>query len=150
MNGITVKTEAVDEESEAIKELLKRVPYKTNSIFFRNISPAAKIEEIETECKNFPGFLRIGLSEPLNDQNFSRRLWASYRRDVKIKEIFWNIKNAKVGFSTFTGAHSLLFSSSRETLNLLSIEISVAEFEQLLELLIIAQSFRMTSDRLHA
>ncbi|KAI6191692.1 Arsenite-resistance protein 2-like protein [Aphelenchoides bicaudatus] len=93
-NGAT-KTEAAEDESEPIKELLKRVPYKTNSIFFRNIPSTAKHEEIENECKNFPGFLRIGFSEPLNDQNFARRLWASFRRDVKIKEIFWNIKNAK-------------------------------------------------------
>jgi len=83
------------EDGQAIRDLLKRVPYKTNSIFFRNIPATAKLEEIETECKSFPGFLRLGMSEPLNDQNFSRRLWVSFSRDMNIKEIFWNIKNAK-------------------------------------------------------
>jgi hypothetical protein len=42
------KTDAAEDESEPIKELLKRVPYKTTSIFFRNIPSTAKKDEIET------------------------------------------------------------------------------------------------------
>jgi hypothetical protein len=44
-NG-TVKSE-VQEESEELKALLKRIPYKTSSIFFRNVPSTMKIEEIE-------------------------------------------------------------------------------------------------------
>lgn len=93
-NGATIKMEV---DNDSIMNLLKRVHYKTSSIFFRNIPVSAKIEDLENECKNYPGFLRIGLSEPLNDQNFVRRLWVTFRRpDVNIREIFWNIKDAKV------------------------------------------------------
>ncbi|KAI6209544.1 Arsenite-resistance protein 2-like protein [Aphelenchoides besseyi] len=93
-NGVA-KNESATEESEELTALLKRVPYKTHSIFFRNIGPGLKIEDIEAECKNYPGYLRLGLSDPIPEQNFTRRLWISFRRDVRIKDIFWNMKNAK-------------------------------------------------------
>lgn len=51
-NGSATKME-VDTESEAIEELLKRVPYKTNSIFFRNIPATAKYEDLENVSSNF-------------------------------------------------------------------------------------------------
>lgn len=37
----------VDNDSSAIQELLKRVPYKTQSISFRSIPETAKLEDIE-------------------------------------------------------------------------------------------------------
>lgn len=83
-------------ESEQFQELLKRIPIRTHSIFLRGIPATAKYEDIEKEGKNYPGFLRLGLSDPLNDQKFQRRAYITYNRDVKIKDIFWNMKNAKV------------------------------------------------------
>uniref|UniRef100_A0A915CNK4 Serrate RNA effector molecule homolog n=1 Tax=Ditylenchus dipsaci TaxID=166011 RepID=A0A915CNK4_9BILA len=72
--------------------------HRTCSIFFRNIPANVKIEEIENLCKQHPGFLRIGLTDPLTE-SFQRRGWVTFRRDVNIKEIFWAMKNAKLGGS---------------------------------------------------
>uniref|UniRef100_A0A1I7SMA9 Serrate RNA effector molecule homolog n=1 Tax=Bursaphelenchus xylophilus TaxID=6326 RepID=A0A1I7SMA9_BURXY len=91
-NGVS---KAEPEESEEIQNLVKKLPFRTHSIFLKGIPATAKFEEIENECKNYPGFLRLGLSEPLADQKFQRRAWVTFKRDVKIKDIFWNMKNAK-------------------------------------------------------
>ncbi|CAD5229430.1 unnamed protein product [Bursaphelenchus okinawaensis] len=91
-NGVTA---AEQEESEDMQNLMKKLPFRTHSIFLKGIPANAKFEEIENECKNYPGFLRLGLSEPLADQKFQRRAWVSFKRDVNIKSIFWNMKNAK-------------------------------------------------------
>jgi hypothetical protein len=124
--------------------LLKRVPYKTSSIFFRNIPVSTKIEDLENECKNYPGFLRIGLSEPLNDQNFVRRLWVTFRRpDVNIREIFWNIKDAKVRH-TLISTYIYCFSLLKAMLSHRLIVSCVAVFEPFQESHIIVQSFKMT------
>lgn len=50
-------------------------------------------------CKGHPGYLRIGLTNPLNEQKNQRRGWVTYRRDINIKEIFWSLKGAKVSKS---------------------------------------------------
>ncbi|KAI1716452.1 arsenite-resistance protein 2 domain-containing protein [Ditylenchus destructor] len=47
-------------------------------------------------CKQHPGFLRIGLTDPLQESKFQRRGWVTFRRDVNVKEIFWGLKNAKI------------------------------------------------------
>ncbi|KIH42652.1 hypothetical protein ANCDUO_27361 [Ancylostoma duodenale] len=51
-------------------------------------------------CSRSPGFLRVALSEPHADRNFSRRAWATYKRDVNIKEICWTLNQTKLNDST--------------------------------------------------
>ena len=39
----------------------------------------------------------MGFSEPIPEQNFVRRAWATYKRNVNVKEIFWALKGVKIG-----------------------------------------------------
>uniref|UniRef100_A0A914E8E8 SERRATE/Ars2 N-terminal domain-containing protein n=1 Tax=Acrobeloides nanus TaxID=290746 RepID=A0A914E8E8_9BILA len=87
----------VNVEAKNDEKARKRPPlHKTCSIFFRTIPSTITIAEIEAVCKQHPGFLRLGISDPLPDQKFSRRGWVTYRRDVNIKEIFWSLKSVRV------------------------------------------------------
>lgn len=47
-------------------------------------------------CNRSPGFLRVCLADAVPERKFARRGWATYRRDVNIKEITWNINTVRV------------------------------------------------------
>lgn len=47
-------------------------------------------------CKRYPGFLRVSLAEPLPERRFYRRGWVTFRRDVNIKEICWNLNSIRL------------------------------------------------------
>ncbi|KHJ93968.1 hypothetical protein OESDEN_06111 [Oesophagostomum dentatum] len=66
----------------------------------RNVPPTVKIADLEAICSRSPGFLRVAVSEPHADRNFSRRAWATYKRDVNIKEICWTLNQTKLNDST--------------------------------------------------
>ncbi|KAJ6223773.1 hypothetical protein RDWZM_002318 [Blomia tropicalis] len=88
--------EEFSENGEASKPLKPRALHKTCSIFFRNLAPSITRQEIEDECKKFPGFLRLALSEPQMDRKFNRRGWATYERTVNIREICWALNSIKI------------------------------------------------------
>ena len=52
-------------------------------------------------CKRFPGFLRVGLADPDPSRDYIRRGWISFRRDVSIKEICWNLGSIRIRDSDF-------------------------------------------------
>ncbi|XP_014260157.1 serrate RNA effector molecule homolog isoform X2 [Cimex lectularius] len=84
------------EQNDEVVPLTPRPLHKTSSIFLRTISPRITKQEIETICKKYPGFLRVSLSDPQPEQHWIRRGWVTFRRDVNIKEICWNINNIRV------------------------------------------------------
>ncbi|KAK5983768.1 Serrate RNA effector molecule [Trichostrongylus colubriformis] len=98
------KDEARGSESEANEEgrekRKKTLLHKTSSVFMRNVPATVKIADLEAICSRSPGFLRIALSEPHADRNFSRRAWATYKREVNIKEICWTLNQTKLNDST--------------------------------------------------
>lgn len=47
-------------------------------------------------CSRYPGFLRVSLAEPMPDRRFYRRGWVTFRRDVNIKEICWNLNSIRL------------------------------------------------------
>uniref|UniRef100_A0A7I5E8U6 Serrate RNA effector molecule homolog n=1 Tax=Haemonchus contortus TaxID=6289 RepID=A0A7I5E8U6_HAECO len=98
------KDEARGSESEANEEgrekRKKTLLHKTSSVFMRNVPATVKIADLEAICSRSPGFLRIALSEPHADRSFSRRAWATYKRDVNIKEICWTLNQTKLNDST--------------------------------------------------
>uniref|UniRef100_A0A1I7TK41 Serrate RNA effector molecule homolog n=2 Tax=Caenorhabditis tropicalis TaxID=1561998 RepID=A0A1I7TK41_9PELO len=63
--------------------------HKTCSVFLRNIPPGLTYEELENLCKRSPGFLRLALTDGIAERRFYRRGWATFKRDVNIKEICW-------------------------------------------------------------
>ncbi|VDN30076.1 unnamed protein product [Gongylonema pulchrum] len=67
--------EIIKNDEEEGKQKKKMLLHKTCSIFLRNVAPNITVEELETACKRFPGFLRVGLAEPVPDRKFYRRGW---------------------------------------------------------------------------
>lgn len=47
-------------------------------------------------CKRYDGFLRVALSDPVIERRFFRRGWITFKRDVNIKEICWNLNNIRL------------------------------------------------------
>lgn len=47
-------------------------------------------------CKRYGGFLRVALADPLPERRWFRRGWVTFRRDVNIKDICWNLNNIRV------------------------------------------------------
>jgi len=89
--------EDIRQDSNSNGNDTKNELHKTASICFKNILPTVSVEELERVCKEHPGFLRLGFSEPIPEQNFVRRAWATYKRNVNVKEIFWALKGVKIG-----------------------------------------------------
>ncbi|VDO28920.1 unnamed protein product [Haemonchus placei] len=85
-----------DSNEEGREKRKKTLLHKTSSVFMRNVPATVKIADLEAICSRSPGFLRIALSEPHADRSFSRRAWATYKRDVNIKEICWTLNQTKV------------------------------------------------------
>ncbi|KAM3723165.1 Serrate RNA effector molecule [Dirofilaria immitis] len=88
--------EIIKNEEELGRQKKKMLLHKTSSIFLRNVAPNITMEEIEAACKRFPGFLRVGLADPVPDRKFYRRGWVTFRRDVNIKEICWNLNSVRI------------------------------------------------------
>lgn len=63
--------------------------HRTCSVFLRNIPPGLTYEELEGLCKKSPGFLRLALTDGIAERKFYRRGWATFKRDINIKEICW-------------------------------------------------------------
>ncbi|KAL1115302.1 hypothetical protein AAG570_007333 [Ranatra chinensis] len=81
---------------DEVVPLTPRPLHRTSSIFLRTISPRITKAEIETICKRYPGFLRVSLADPQPEQHWYRRGWVTFRRDVNVKDICWNLNNIRV------------------------------------------------------
>ncbi|PAV60666.1 hypothetical protein WR25_14424 [Diploscapter pachys] len=105
----------------------KMLLHKTSSIFLRNVPPSVTQEELEGLCKRSPGFLRLCFSEPFHDRKWHRRAWATYRRDVNIREICWTINNIKIRDSELNGIINRDITRRVRTANGVTGHISVAQ-----------------------
>lgn len=47
-------------------------------------------------CKRYPGYMRVGLSEPAPERRYSRRGWVTFTHDTNIKDVCWNLSNIRV------------------------------------------------------
>jgi len=70
--------------------------HKTSSIFLRNLPPAVTVAEVENICRRYNGFLRSCIADPAPDKRWFRRGWVTFKRDVKIKEICFNLNNIRI------------------------------------------------------
>lgn len=88
--------EVVDlvEEEPAVKKLEEL--HKTSSIFVRNLAPTITKTEVEALCKRYDGFLRVAIADPAVERRWFRRGWITFKRDVNIKEICWNLNNIRL------------------------------------------------------
>ncbi|XP_058979591.1 serrate RNA effector molecule homolog isoform X2 [Musca domestica] len=94
---------AIDDEQPETIDLDKvkdgpqpRALHRTSSIFLRNLAPSITKSEIEAVCQKFDGFLRVAIADPLVERRWYRRGWVTFKRDVNIKEICWNLNNTRL------------------------------------------------------
>ncbi|OQV19076.1 Serrate RNA effector molecule-like protein [Hypsibius exemplaris] len=74
----------------------RKVFHKTTSIFLRNLPPKITKSEVEAVCKQFPGFLKVAIADPLPERRFFRRGWATFEPEVNTKEICWNLSDIRL------------------------------------------------------
>ena len=80
-------------EDEGIKP---RPLHKVTSIFLRNLSPTITKQEVEAMCRRYPGFLRAAIADPQPERRWFRRGWVTFERDIKIKDICFNLNNIRL------------------------------------------------------
>lgn len=47
-------------------------------------------------CRRYNGFLRAAIADPQPERRWFRRGWVTFKRDVNIKDICWNLNNIRV------------------------------------------------------
>lgn len=104
----TVKNEEIDNDTVKVDEIVvvpeddepkvKKLEekHKTSSIFVRNLAPTITKAEVEALCKKYDGFLRVAIADPAVERRWFRRGWITFKRDVNIKEICWNLNNIRL------------------------------------------------------
>merc|ERR1719154_513034 len=73
-----------------------RALHRTSSIFLRNLPPTVSKVEVEAMCKRYDGFLRSAIADPAPDRRWFRRGWVTFKREVKIKDICYNLNNIRL------------------------------------------------------
>lgn len=82
---------------EEVKTIEPKMLHQTYSVFMRSLPPSVTRCDIINLCKKYEGFLRVAFSQPLEDHNrFIRRCWVTFRRNVNIKDICWNLNNIRL------------------------------------------------------
>lgn len=85
-----------DSKSEADEKSGPRALHRTSSIFLRNLAPTITKGEVEAIFKRYNGFLRVAIADPLVERRWFRRGWVTFKRDINIKEICWNLNNIRL------------------------------------------------------
>lgn len=88
----------LDKEGDSKSEVESgpRALHRTSSIFLRNLAPTITKSEVEAMCKRYNGFLRVAIADPLVERRWFRRGWVTFKRDINIKEICWNLNNIRL------------------------------------------------------
>ncbi|KAG5889952.1 hypothetical protein JTB14_018847 [Gonioctena quinquepunctata] len=84
------------DDSESTKPEKPKSLHKTTSIFLRNLAPTISRQEVEAMCSRYDGFLRVALADPQPERRWLRRGWVTFKREVNIKEICWNLNNIRL------------------------------------------------------
>lgn len=84
----------LEEDSTPVKKLEEL--HRTSSIFVRNLAPTITKSEVEALCKKYDGFLRVAIADPAVERRWFRRGWITFKRDVNIKEICWNLNSIRL------------------------------------------------------
>merc|ERR1719431_1980404 len=90
------KEEKMEEDGEAKDAPRPRALHKTSSIFLRNLAPTITRVEVEAMCRRYDGFLRSAIADPAPDRRWFRRGWVTFERQVKIKDICFNLNNIRL------------------------------------------------------
>lgn len=75
-------------------------------------------------CKRYGGFLRVALADPLPERRWFRRGWVTFRREVNIKDICWNLNNIRVTImNKYFELTNELHSRNSVTVNLYAVDV---------------------------
>lgn len=85
-----------DPKIEEMDGMKPRPLHKVTSIFLRNLSPTITKQEVEAMCRRYPGFLRAAIADPSPERRWFRRGWVTFERDIKIKDICFNLNNIRL------------------------------------------------------
>ena len=85
-----------EEKMDSDENPKPRALHKTASIFLRNLAPTITKQEVEQMCRRYNGFLRAAIADPQPERRWFRRGWVTFKRDVNIKDICWNLNNIRV------------------------------------------------------
>jgi len=94
--GISKKDSTKTNDFDETDNMKPRPLHKVASIFLRNLSPKITKQEVEAMCRRYPGFLRAALAEPSYERLWFRRGWVTFEKDVKIKDICFNLNNIRL------------------------------------------------------
>ncbi|KAL3116008.1 hypothetical protein niasHT_007308 [Heterodera trifolii] len=96
--GSATAAEETVADVKSVATLQQHQLHKTCSVHFRTVPANAPIADLENLCKQHPGFLRLAIGDPVTDSRGVRLrpAWATYRRDVNIREIYWALRRAKL------------------------------------------------------
>ena len=89
-----MKDKKMDKDKDETRR--PRALHKTSSIFLRNLAPTITKVEVEALCRRYEGFLRSAIADPAPDRRWFRRGWVTFKRDVKIKDICFNLNNIRL------------------------------------------------------
>lgn len=90
------KEEGEENKIEEMDGMKPRPLHKVTSIFLRNLSPTITKQEVEAMCRRYPGFLRAAIADPSPERRWFRRGWVTFERDIKIKDICFNLNNIRL------------------------------------------------------
>jgi len=92
----TTESNPQDQKIEEMDGMKPRPLHKVTSIFLRNLSPTITKQEVEAMCRRYPGFLRAAIADPSPERRWFRRGWVTFERDIKIKDICFNLNNIRL------------------------------------------------------
>ena len=98
-NGTEAEVKTENDLAPKLEEIDGNQPrplHKVTSIFLRNLSPTITKQEVEAMCRRYPGFLRAAIADPSPDRRWFRRGWVTFERDIKIKDICFNLNNIRL------------------------------------------------------
>merc|ERR1712141_587885 len=98
-NGTEAEVKTENDLAPKLEEIDGNQPrplHKETSIFLRNLSPTITKQEVEAMCRRYPGFLRAAIADPSPDRRWFRRGWVTFERDIKIKDICFNLNNIRL------------------------------------------------------
>lgn len=96
INDNKTEQDTEDNKLEEIDGIKPRPLHKVTSIFLRNLSPTITKQEVEAMCRRYPGFLRAAIADPSPERRWFRRGWVTFERDIKIKDICFNLNNIRL------------------------------------------------------
>lgn len=88
------KSDDPDQEDGEVMETKK--PKAVKSLYIKSIPASMTKNELIQACKRYDGFERLAMETIPNDSKFKRRAWITYKDQVNIRDVSWNLNNIRL------------------------------------------------------